>query len=215
MGDFDLTEGPDYWDPHAVAGLLKGYFRELPSSILTHERHFRFLKVIDFADPDQRLDELSSLISSLPLPNYCLLRALCAHLILIVSNASLNRMNVRNVGIVFSPTLGIPAGVFSMMLSDFPRAFGVEDDGNGNLIEKKAVLAAPEISTPDEELDIQDDLAHVGMTNGEATPRSRRGEGGKDSLGVGVPANKRNSVGYAEASADRLLGLGGRVLASE
>jgi RalA-binding protein 1 len=45
-GDIDLLSGEEYWDPHAIAGLLKSYFRDLPSTILTHERHFRFLKVI-------------------------------------------------------------------------------------------------------------------------------------------------------------------------
>lgn len=35
---------------------------------------------------------------------------------------------MRNVGIVFSPTLGIPAGVFSLMLGEFNRVFNVNDD---------------------------------------------------------------------------------------
>ena len=37
-------------------------------------------------------------------------------------------MTMRNVGIVFSPTLGIPAGVFSLMLAEFNRVFNVNDD---------------------------------------------------------------------------------------
>lgn len=36
---------------------------------------------------------------------------------------------MRNVGIVFSPTLGIPAGVFSLMLGEFNRVFNVEEPG--------------------------------------------------------------------------------------
>lgn len=35
-------------------------------------------------------------------------------------------MTMRNVGIVFSPTLGIPAGVFSLMLGEFNRVFNVD-----------------------------------------------------------------------------------------
>jgi RalA-binding protein 1 len=53
---------------------------------------------------------------------------LTAHLILIVQNANVNKMTMRNVGIVFSPTLGIPAGVFSLMLAEFNRVFNVNDD---------------------------------------------------------------------------------------
>jgi len=62
----------------------------------------------------------------LPLANYSLLRALTAHLISIVQNAATNKMTMRNVGIVFSPTLGIPAGVLSLMLGEFNRVFNVD-----------------------------------------------------------------------------------------
>lgn len=86
--------------------------------------------MIDLTDPQERITELAQLISQLPVPNYSLLRALTAHLILIVQNASVNKMTMRNVGIVFSPTLGIPAGVFSLMLGEFNRVFNVEGDAS-------------------------------------------------------------------------------------
>jgi len=47
-------------------------------------------------------------------------------------------MTMRNVGIVFSPTLGIPAGVFSLMLGEFNRVFNVDagkDTGDGATVE--------------------------------------------------------------------------------
>ncbi|KAJ7576788.1 hypothetical protein C8J56DRAFT_370482 [Mycena floridula] len=135
-GDIDLLASDEYWDPHAIAGLLKSFLRELPASILTRELHLRFLAVIDFVDPQERIKELSRLIAALPMANYTLLRALTAHLILIVQNSAVNKMTMRNVGIVFSPTLGIPAGVFSLMLGEFNRVFNVDDailtpDDNG------------------------------------------------------------------------------------
>jgi RalA-binding protein 1 len=135
-------DSDEYWDPHAVAGLLKSFLRELPASILTRDLHLRFLAVIgtnldsyyypviqacsDFVDPQERIHELSQLIGALPLANYSLLRALTAHLILVVQNSGVNKMTMRNVGIVFSPTLGIPAGVFSLMLGEFNRVFNVD-----------------------------------------------------------------------------------------
>jgi len=45
-GDVDLLASEEYWDPHAIAGLLKTFMRELPASILTRELHTRFLSVI-------------------------------------------------------------------------------------------------------------------------------------------------------------------------
>jgi len=129
-GDVNLLRTDEYWDPHAVAGLLKSFFRELPSSILTRDLHMRFLSVMDLVNPQERITELSHLIAILPVANYSLLRALTAHLISVVQNANVNKMTMRNVGIVFSPTLGIPAGVFSLMLAEFNRVFNVDDDAN-------------------------------------------------------------------------------------
>ena len=102
------------------------------SLISTNLRSFPFLMQSfissDLVDPQERITELSHLIAILPVSNYTLLRALTAHLISIVQNANVNKMTMRNVGIVFSPTLGIPAGVFSLMLAEFNRVFNVNDD---------------------------------------------------------------------------------------
>ncbi|KAJ3530684.1 hypothetical protein NM688_g7675 [Phlebia brevispora] len=196
-GDVDLLGSDEYWDPHAIAGLLKTYLRELPASILTRDLHLRFLSVIDFVDPQERVLELSQLIASLPTANYSLLRALTAHLILIVQNANINKMTMRNVGIVFSPTLGIPAGVFSLMLGEFKRVFNVDgalDDGqegpeevaeNVEISRRNSkhysdaaadqllglsgrTLSAPDDAQSDgEELSIHDDSGTEGTDNGE------------------------------------------------
>lgn len=99
----------------------------------------------DFVDPQERIRELSQLIASLPIANYSLLRALTAHLILIVQNAGVNKMTMRNVGIVFSPTLAIPAGVFSLMLGEFNRVFNVDagqDPDSGSMIASEEGLGA-------------------------------------------------------------------------
>ncbi|CAE6412781.1 unnamed protein product [Rhizoctonia solani] len=183
-GDVNLLESEEYWDPHAVAGLLKSYLRELPSSILTRDLHLNFLAVIDLADPQERVSELASLISQLPLANYSLLRALTAHLILIVQNSNVNKMTMRNVGIVFSPTLGIPAGVFSLMLNEFNRVFSVEAEGAPAPVEEAGLTVPPAA---------------------EATSSTRGKRGATD-------PSRRNSRSYNEAHADKLLGLAGRSL---
>lgn len=189
-GDVNLLESEEYWDPHAVAGLLKSYLRELPSSILTRDLHLLFLAVIDLADPQERVSELASLISQLPLANYSLLRALTAHLILIVQNSNVNKMTMRNVGIVFSPTLGIPAGVFSLMLNEFNRVFSVEAE----IAQADAVPPAE----PDTSLAAPSTDVATG-----ANPRPKR---------TLSDPSRRNSRSYNDAHADKLLGLGGRTL---
>ncbi|KAL5531651.1 hypothetical protein ACEPAG_4528 [Sanghuangporus baumii] len=141
-GDVDLLAS-DVRDPHAIAGLLKTFLRELPSSLLTRELHMRFLAVMDFVDTQDRVRELQELVSQLPLANYSLLRALTAHLILIVQNSNVNKMTMRNVGIVFSPTLGIPAGVFSLMLGEFNRVFNINGEGSDSSVEEDTTTPAP------------------------------------------------------------------------
>ncbi|KAK3819762.1 MAG: hypothetical protein J3Q66DRAFT_281282 [Benniella sp.] len=124
-GDVPLLEEDEYYDIHAIAGLLKLYLRDLPSSVLTRELHKEFLQVL--TNRSDRVDELTRLVASLPEANYTILRALTAHLIEIVENADVNKMTARNVGIVFSPTLGIPAGVFALLMSDFDQIFHTHD----------------------------------------------------------------------------------------
>jgi hypothetical protein len=55
---------------------------------------------------------------------------LTAHLIRVVQNSDVNKMTMRNVGIVFSPTLGIPAGIFNLFLSEFDYIFWTNDDND-------------------------------------------------------------------------------------
>lgn len=44
-GDVDLLAAEHEYDPHAIAGLLKTFLRELPTSVLTRELHLDFMRV--------------------------------------------------------------------------------------------------------------------------------------------------------------------------
>lgn len=142
-------------------------------------------------DPKERVQELASLVSRLPVANYSLLRAMSAHLILIVQNSQVNKMTMRNVGIVFSPTLGIPAGILSMMLGEFDRVFNVD--------------------ASDDSSDVASSNDH-GDTFPEAqgTPKSR--DKMRKRLSTQEKVNKRNSMLYANTDTDRMLGISGRKL---
>jgi RalA-binding protein 1 len=45
-GDVNLLALDEHWDPHAIAGLLKTFLREMSSSLLTRDLHMRFLAVM-------------------------------------------------------------------------------------------------------------------------------------------------------------------------
>ncbi|ODO07778.1 hypothetical protein I350_03357 [Cryptococcus amylolentus CBS 6273] len=184
-GDVNLLAVDEYWDPHAIAGLLKTFLRDLPTSLLTRELHTRFLAVMDLVDSSARISELGRLVSELPPPNYALLRALTAHLILVVQNAGTNKMTLRNIGIVFSPTLGIPAGIFSELISNFGPIF----DDEGEALDTRAPVGESNSAT-----------AGAGLSAFEDAEETVK--------------RKRNSMLYQAGGADTMLGLTGRQLDS-
>ncbi|KAL9096205.1 MAG: hypothetical protein Q9165_001728 [Trypethelium subeluteriae] len=140
-GDVRLLDGP-YYDIHAVASLLKLYLRELPNSILTRELHLEFLKALDLDEKQKKVAACNVLVHRLPTANLELLKALSSYLLTITNNAEVNKMGVRNgkhgpnsnieetlthyspVGIVFAPTLNIPAPLISLFLTDHDYIFG-------------------------------------------------------------------------------------------
>jgi RalA-binding protein 1 len=76
-----------------------------------------------------------------------LLRALSQFLIEIVNNSDVNKMTVRNVGIVFAPTLNIPAPVFSMFLTDYDSIFG---DTDSSFAKPRTELTVENALSPDD-----------------------------------------------------------------
>ncbi|PWN34831.1 RhoGAP-domain-containing protein, partial [Meira miltonrushii] len=165
QGDVNLLASNEpFFDPHAIAGLLKQYLRELPSSVLTRELHLDFMRVNDLADRRERVNELGSLVSLLPLPNYSLLRTLCSHLIKVIERSDVNKMTMRNVGIVFSPTLGIPAGVFALFLTEFDWVFYTDAKG-----EPAPRTMEEDILPPDE-----DELGLANKTDGSPQGQQRQ-----------------------------------------
>ncbi|KAG6002414.1 hypothetical protein E4U21_003119 [Claviceps maximensis] len=123
--DVNLITDEQYYDIHAVASLLKLYLRELPTTILTKDLHLDFLSTNEIQDRQEKIAKLAELAQLLPLANATLLKYLIAFLLRIINNSAVNKMNARNVGIVFSPTLNIPAQVFAMFLQSYQGIFGV------------------------------------------------------------------------------------------
>ncbi|KAI8954810.1 hypothetical protein F4801DRAFT_575201 [Xylaria longipes] len=127
-GDVNILTDETYYDIHAVASLLKLYLRELPTTILTRDLHMQFVAVTEMTNHKEKIGALSELVQRLPLANETLLKYLIAFLIKIINHSDMNKMTVRNVGIVFSPTLNIPAPVFALLLQNYQGIFGIEPE---------------------------------------------------------------------------------------
>lgn len=150
-GDVDLLAEEEDYDVHAVASLFKMYLRELPATILTRELHLEFLKVLELGDKAQKIKAFNGLVHTLPVCNFMLLRSLSQYLLEVVQNSDRNKMSVKNVGIVFSPTLNIPAPVFSMFLTEFEAIFDKPMDRESirsTEIDRDGALTPEDIRSP-------------------------------------------------------------------
>lgn len=126
--DVDLVKSETFYDIHAVAGLLKLYLREIPTLVLSSYLAPEFREAVDIQDPTLKVLRLKSLVHELPRENRDLLCVLCSLLTEIIANSEINKMNLRNVGIVFAPTLNISAYVLIHFLTDFDAIFSDIDE---------------------------------------------------------------------------------------
>ncbi|KAL8221949.1 UNVERIFIED_CONTAM: hypothetical protein K2H54_074687 [Gekko kuhli] len=94
-----------YADPHAVAGALKCYLRELPQPLMTFELYDDWLKAATVKEPESRLELLRDVCNSLPKDNYNNLRYLIRFLAKLAEHQEVNKMTPSNIAIVLGPNL--------------------------------------------------------------------------------------------------------------
>ncbi|XP_005039825.1 PREDICTED: SH3 domain-binding protein 1 [Ficedula albicollis] len=94
-----------YSDPHAVAGALKSYLRELPQPLMTFELYDEWVKVASLKDIDSRLQSLRDTCSRLPQDSYNNLRYLIKFLAKLAEHQEVNKMTPSNIAIVLGPNL--------------------------------------------------------------------------------------------------------------
>ncbi|SCV03790.1 LAME_0H13234g1_1 [Lachancea meyersii CBS 8951] len=118
-------------DVNTVTGLLKLYLRQMPHSIFGERMFSAFKDVIEFKGitPSQIAVEFRRLVHSdeMPFENLSLMFVLFELLVKINQKSSFNKMNLRNLCIVFSPTLNIPVNVIQPFVVDFNCIFENKD----------------------------------------------------------------------------------------
>ncbi|KAH0627522.1 hypothetical protein JD844_003319 [Phrynosoma platyrhinos] len=104
MTDIDIQD--DKWrDLNVISSLLKSFFRKLPEPLFTNDKYADFIDANRKEDPVERLKALKRLIRDLPEHHYETLKFLSAHLKTVAENSEKNKMEPRNLAIVFGPTL--------------------------------------------------------------------------------------------------------------
>ncbi|MBA0604891.1 hypothetical protein Godav_017519 [Gossypium davidsonii] len=108
---------PEEVDAHCLAGLIKAWFRELPSGVL------------DSLDPQQVMqceteEQCTQLARLLPPTEYALLDWAINLMADVVQQEHLNKMNARNIAVVFAPNMTqmadpLTALVYSVQVMNF------------------------------------------------------------------------------------------------
>uniref|UniRef100_A0A8C2WWY5 Rho GTPase-activating protein 17 n=1 Tax=Cyclopterus lumpus TaxID=8103 RepID=A0A8C2WWY5_CYCLU len=94
-----------YSDPHAVAGALKSYLRELPEPLMTYQLYDDWIQASSVSDPDKRLQALWVVCDKLPKNNKTNLRYLVKFLAKLAQDSEVNKMTPSNIAIVLGPNL--------------------------------------------------------------------------------------------------------------
>ncbi|XP_069785666.1 rho GTPase-activating protein 44 isoform X6 [Narcine bancroftii] len=92
-------------DPHAVAGALKSYLRELPEPLMTFELYEEWIQASNIQDQDKRLQALWNACEKLPKANYNNFRYLIKFLAKLTEYQDANKMTPGNMAIVLGPNL--------------------------------------------------------------------------------------------------------------
>eukprot|EP00076_Gallus_gallus_P010721 XP_004945316.1 rho GTPase-activating protein 17 isoform X4 [Gallus gallus] len=94
-----------YSDPHAVAGALKSYLRELPEPLMTYALYEEWTQAANIQDQDKKLQELWKICNKLPKHYHANFRYLIKFLAKLAQNSDVNKMTPSNVAIVLGPNL--------------------------------------------------------------------------------------------------------------
>ncbi|XP_068025783.1 rho GTPase-activating protein 44 isoform X2 [Melanerpes formicivorus] len=92
-------------DPHAIAGALKSYLRELPEPLMTFELYEEWIQASNIPEQEKRLQALWNACEKLPKANYNNIRYLIKFLAKLTEYQDMNKMTPSNVAIVLGPNL--------------------------------------------------------------------------------------------------------------
>ncbi|XP_058139437.1 rho GTPase-activating protein 44 isoform X4 [Dasypus novemcinctus] len=92
-------------DPHAIAGALKSYLRELPEPLLTFELYDEWIQASNIQEQDKRLQALWNACEKLPKANHNNIRYLIKFLSRLSEYQDINKMTPSNMAIVLGPNL--------------------------------------------------------------------------------------------------------------
>ncbi|XP_047215001.1 rho GTPase-activating protein 23-like isoform X2 [Girardinichthys multiradiatus] len=102
----DINPAEEKWqDLNVVSSLLKSFFRKLPEPLFTNDKYNDFINANRMENASERLKTMKKMIRDLPDHYYHTLKFLISHLKTVADHSDKNKMEPRNLALVFGPTL--------------------------------------------------------------------------------------------------------------
>ncbi|KAJ8251040.1 hypothetical protein GJAV_G00216570 [Gymnothorax javanicus] len=102
----DINPTEERWqDLNVVSSLLKSFFRKLQEPLFTNDKYNDFIDANRMENAGDRLKTMKKLMHDLPDCNYHTLKFLVGHLKTVADHSEKNKMEPRNLALVFGPTL--------------------------------------------------------------------------------------------------------------
>ncbi|KAI9481688.1 MAG: hypothetical protein EXX96DRAFT_567658 [Benjaminiella poitrasii] len=103
--NINLDDEEEFNDICAITSVLKQYFRELPNPLFTFELYDTFIGITTMNHNEKKIEAFSSALSKLPKAHLDTAILLFTHLGKVFKQSEHNRMSVKNLAMVFAPTL--------------------------------------------------------------------------------------------------------------
>ncbi|XP_072127691.1 SH3 domain-binding protein 1-like [Mobula birostris] len=123
-GSFDPQEFNS--DPHAVAGALKSYLRELPQPLMTFDLYDEWFQAASEKDLPKQIEQLRDVCAKMPAESYKNLRYLIKFLAKLAEYRDVNKMTPSNIAIVLGPNLLWPRNEGKVSMMDMASASSVQ-----------------------------------------------------------------------------------------
>ncbi|XP_034414081.1 rho GTPase-activating protein 23-like isoform X2 [Cyclopterus lumpus] len=102
----DINTAEERWqDLNVISSLLKSFLRKLPEPLFTDDKYNDFIDANRIEDAEDRLKTMKKLLHDLPDYYYHTLKFLVGHLKKVADHCEQNKMEPRNLALVFGPTL--------------------------------------------------------------------------------------------------------------
>jgi len=108
--DPDLSEEGEFSEITIITSVLKQYFRELPEAVIPPEVYTKLTEILN-RDKDKNeeqevnIQDIKNCIDLLEITHYNTLRYIVKHLLKVSQYANINLMSIKNLAVVFGPTL--------------------------------------------------------------------------------------------------------------